>query len=107
MRVSRVAMYLLPPVVVWVLFFGRPRVVVHDILGTPAMMGSTAVLHATQRVLDGLLHGPWPDDIAEDGGDDAYSPVVVVPAAVRIYVQVSPSACTLVSPVPSYLYTCA
>lgn len=84
MRVSRVAMYLLPPVVVWVLFFGRPRVVVHDILGTPAMMGSTAVLHATQRVLDGLLRGPWPDDVAGD------SPVIVVPAAVRIYVEVSP-----------------
>ena len=57
---------------------------VHDILGTPARMGSTAVLHATQRVLDGLLRGPWPDDVAGD------SPVIVVPAAVRIYVEVSP-----------------
>ena len=71
--------------------------VVHDILGTPVEMGRTATLHATQRVLDNLLRGTWLEEEVEEEEEDsvraasagghAHSPVVTVPAAVRIYVQ--------------------
>lgn len=69
----------------------RPRVLVHDILGTPARMGSSSVLHDTQRQLDTILQGPWRagGGGAARAGDAPHA--VTVPAAVRVYLQVAHS----------------
>jgi hypothetical protein len=66
----------------------RPRVVVHDVLGTPARMGSTAALHDTQRVLDAILQGPWRAQGMGRLCAGGPVPVITVPAAVRVYLQV-------------------